>query len=363
MNKKILISIAALLLHAGLIYGMETIYTSEIIRFTNQSDLILEGTLRLAKTGKNPVIILISGSGPATRTNGQPFLELADHFARLGVATFCFDKRGCGNSEGMYFPATTFDFASDVESAIDFLLTRPDIDAKNIGLFGHSEGGLIAAMLGAKRSDITFLMLYAPPGIGLQKLGDLRRTKMLESAAKRGLISKERGELYQTILNRIITEVIANNNLDEDSSYQAASEVAFEEFAKQNISREEAKEEVAMILNEYKTGVSFRWTRAVQTINPADHFANLHLPVLLVNGTNDFYVPYEINVPAIAEAFARAQNNDITIFTPPLIGHNYAICEEYGTDFNRREIDASLVEIFTKWLSERIKKPDTKSVL
>ena len=36
------------------------------------------------------------------------------------------------------------DLANDAIAGIDLLASRPDIDAKRIGLHGHSEGGIIA---------------------------------------------------------------------------------------------------------------------------------------------------------------------------------------------------------------------------
>ena len=57
------------------------------------------------------------------------------------------------------------DFANDVLSAVTYLKTRSDIDNNNIGLVGHSEGGLIAPMVAAKSKDIAFIVLLAGPGI------------------------------------------------------------------------------------------------------------------------------------------------------------------------------------------------------
>jgi len=35
--------------------------------------------------------------------------------------------------------------------------SRPEVDAKKLGLIGHSEGGMIAPVLAAKRKDIDLL--------------------------------------------------------------------------------------------------------------------------------------------------------------------------------------------------------------
>ena len=60
------------------------------------------------------------------------------------------DDRGVGGSTGNVAKSTSEDFAGDVLAGVTFLKSRCDIDAKKIGLIGHSEGGLkIAALVAA----------------------------------------------------------------------------------------------------------------------------------------------------------------------------------------------------------------------
>jgi dienelactone hydrolase len=57
------------------------------------------------------------------------------------------DRRGVAQSEGTQKEATSADFATDVEAAIDYLKTRTDVNTAQIGLIGHSEGGPIAPIV------------------------------------------------------------------------------------------------------------------------------------------------------------------------------------------------------------------------
>ena len=68
-------------------------------------------------------------------------------------------------SRGDVESATSADFADDAESALNYLLERQEIDPEQIGIFGHSEGGLIAEMLTAKNPNISFMILMAGPGL------------------------------------------------------------------------------------------------------------------------------------------------------------------------------------------------------
>lgn len=71
------------------------------------------------------------------------------------------DDRGTGETNGIYEEATTSDFARDAQAGIDYLKQRPEVDAKRIGVIGHSEGGQVALMLGADSPDVAFVTSLA----------------------------------------------------------------------------------------------------------------------------------------------------------------------------------------------------------
>ena len=109
----------------------------------------LAGTLTLPPAGGPfPAVVLISGSGAQNRDEEvfgfQPFRLIADHFTRNGIAVLRMDDRGVGGSTGDVANVTSEDFAGDIAAAVAMLKGRPDINPKQIGLLGHSEGGIIA---------------------------------------------------------------------------------------------------------------------------------------------------------------------------------------------------------------------------
>jgi len=146
-------------------------YKEEEITFANATAKIsLAGTLTLPSgQGPFPAAILLSGSGPNDRDESlaghRPFLVLADHLTRKSVAVLRFDKRGIGKSSGDYANATMEDFAGDAEAALAYLKTRKEVDAKKIGLIGHSEGGLIAPSIAAHSGEVAWIVLLAGPGL------------------------------------------------------------------------------------------------------------------------------------------------------------------------------------------------------
>ena len=147
-------------------------YKTEEVTFTNATDkATLAGTLSYPtdyKKGKTPVVLMVTGSGQENRDEEvfghKPFLVIADYLARHGVASLRYDDRGFGKSIGGDVKhATTADFARDAASGIEFLRTLKCFS--KVGVLGHSEGGSIAFMLGAK-GKVDFIISMA--GIGVR---------------------------------------------------------------------------------------------------------------------------------------------------------------------------------------------------
>ena len=147
-------------------------YKTEEVAFKNVADgATLVGILSYPvgyKKGKTPVVLMVTGSGQENRDeeifDHKPFLVIADYLARHGVATLRYDDRGFGKSTGGDVEhATTLDFMRDAASGVDFLRTSKQFG--KVGILGHSEGGSIAFMLGAK-GKVDFVISMA--GIGVK---------------------------------------------------------------------------------------------------------------------------------------------------------------------------------------------------
>lgn len=147
-------------------------YKTEEVTFINATDkATLVGTLSYPtdyKKEKTPVVLMVTGSGQENRDEEifghKPFLVIADYLARHGVASLRYDDRGFGKSTGGDVKhATTADFARDAASGIEFLRTLKCFS--KVGVLGHSEGGSISFMLGAK-GKVDFVISMA--GIGVR---------------------------------------------------------------------------------------------------------------------------------------------------------------------------------------------------
>lgn len=145
-------------------------YQTKEIAFQNEAaNAWFAGTLVYPKGYKNgdkvPVLIMVTGSGAENRDEEvfehKPFLVIADYLARHGIASLRFDDRGVGKSTGSMQGATTKDFAEDALAGIEML--RGLKQFTKVGVLGHSEGGSVAFILGAKQK-VDFIISMA--GIG-----------------------------------------------------------------------------------------------------------------------------------------------------------------------------------------------------
>ena len=193
-------------------------YESIDVRYENSKySITLAGTLTLPRgNGPYPVAIIISGSGPTKRDGTlykhRPYQVIADHLTRKGIAVLRFDDRGTGDSTGKHSTATSADLATDVEAGIEFLKNHPKIDVDKIGLIGHSEGGLIAPMIAAKRDDVHYIVLLAGTGVNGGVILKSQSTAMMAAAG----VSEEKLKANQNVHDAILSVLQKNPRANHD---------------------------------------------------------------------------------------------------------------------------------------------------
>jgi len=150
-------------------------YYSEDVEYDNANKSLHYGATftRPNGDGKYQAVIIISGSGTQDRDGTmmkghKPYWVLADYLTRNGIAVLRVDDRGAGKSSlgDSINSKTSLDFSYDVETSLNYLETRNDVDKKHLGLIGHSEGGMIAPMVAARRRDVNFIVLWGGPAAG-----------------------------------------------------------------------------------------------------------------------------------------------------------------------------------------------------
>ena len=140
----------------------------EEITFRN-GDLELAGMLLLPSgTGPFPGAVFIHGSGTSRRDNAW-YLTFARELQQNGVAVLLPDKRGSENSAGDWRDTSFEELAADTVAALDFLGTVPFVEPQRIGVVGFSQGGWIAPVVGAGRSDLAFVASISGAGVNTEE--------------------------------------------------------------------------------------------------------------------------------------------------------------------------------------------------
>lgn len=283
-------------------------YIQEEITFRTEGvDYEFKGTLTYPKKeGKYPLLILISGSGIQNRDEEimqhRPFAVIADYMANNGIAVFRYDDRGFGSKNAELFNATTFDYALDVESAINAVKNHPNIDANKIGLVGHSEGGVIAPIVASRNSDVDFLILLAGPGVnGMEVL--IEQNKAIFKASK--------------------TE---------------------EELAKQ----------LEMLQSRKFEGADQPWMKCFLDLEPAEYLKKVKQPILVLNGTKDLQVLHYQNLPAIKKALKEGGNKSYKIHKLKGLNHLFQECKT-GSPNEYYEIEQTISPKVLKLMKDFVK--------
>ncbi|WP_296385432.1 alpha/beta fold hydrolase [Winogradskyella sp.] len=299
-------------------------YYEEDVVFENiEAKITLAGTLTLPnKNGKFPVVILISGSGPQDRDESfmghKPFLVLADHLTKQGIGVLRFDDRGHGESTGDFGNATTEDFSKDVLSAIAYLKTRKEIDIKNIGLIGHSEGGIIAPLAANNSKDVAFMVLLASTGISGTELS-VMQSKTLRDFPVKDEVAFEKNT------RKAIAIVTSNKSVSEIKKELTTH---YNNFLRPILTSLNVPEEKINLFIDSQVKTSVKpWSRYFLQYNPADEIEKLQIPVLSLNGSKDSQVNAKINQEGIRKALIKGNNQDYKIVELENLNHFFQECE------------------------------------
>ncbi len=101
---------------------------------------------------------MILGSDRHDRDYGGTVPALARHFARAGFACLSWDKPGVGKSTGDYMTQTLRDRADEALAAVRYVRGRKEIRGDRIGLWGHSQGGMVAPLAASLSDDVAFVI-------------------------------------------------------------------------------------------------------------------------------------------------------------------------------------------------------------
>lgn len=337
-------------------------YISEDIQFINKKDsIVLAGTLTLpAKEGKFPAVILKGGSLPANRDREshfhKSFLVLADYLTKHDIAVLRYDDRGIGKSTGNFYSSTLDDFSEDLIAGYEFLASRKEINNEDIGLMGHSEGGVVVSMAANQCLAIKFVVMLGGPGIPFSENVVLQT----ELKYQYGDLTKEEFDL-QTKLN-------------ERTFPLKDSILISKEMLDVLLSSKDGLREIYLGSSKCNTGkrgfLKWHYNELIKTRNnahflssldviPAHYHEKLTCPVLYLIGTNDLLVPTTVNLEAIRQALIKAGNKDYEIVELEGLNHNFQECK-IGSIKEALTLEQTFspkaLELITHWIEDHVEK-------
>lgn len=312
-------------------------YTSREVRYENKNaGVTLAGTLTIPRgDGPFPAVLLICGSGPHDRDETvmghKPFLVLSDYLTRHGIAVLRSDKRGIGQSGGVYATATMADFASDAAAGIAFLKSVPEVNGKRIGLVGHSEGAVVAPMVAANHNEVAFVVLLAGSGVPGDQIV-VEQTRLIAAA---GGASAEQAN-----------QIAAKERAILDAVKSGADAAKLRSMLKGTMPDAAIDSSIAQLTSP--------WYRNFIAWDPATALKSVKCPLLAVAGSKDLQVPPQQNLPAMRQALEGNKNVEIAEF--PNLNHLFQHAKS-GSPSEYAQIEETMApEVMEKvagWIAQR----------
>jgi pimeloyl-ACP methyl ester carboxylesterase len=296
-------------LHLSLVASCLT--TREIFAPSPVGHVIAAGLATAAPDQHLQTVIVISGAGAHSgdystdggnaRNGNEACRLLRNSLAAGSYAVVRFDERGTGRSTGDYAAsATTATLAEDIESLMAALAMRPEVDARRFILLGHSEGAAIAWLVASHRAEVAAVVSLAGPAWPGQRIMESQHAYLVDQAA-----------WWST-----------------DDSTRESRRAAL------------MREHTAWIANE-------PWYRFFLTFDPPVAFARLRVPLLLVQGDQDWRVTPGQAVELAALAKARGSLRATTV-----------VLEGYDHGFRYRDpmdpFPSAVINLIGGWVMDRV---------
>lgn len=334
-------------------------YDEEEVVFQNTADNVtLVGTLTLPRSsGPFPTVILLHGSGPYDRdysSNGHKlFLVWADHLTRSGIAVLRFDKRSAGKSTGNYDTSTLENFAKDTLAGIEYLKSRSEINPQQIGLVGHSEGGMTALLAASNSDDVAFVVSMAAPYVNLEEL-----IYTLEP-----LIQRVDGVPEELIIQtrKLRNQIFAILKKEDDRAVteKKLREILTQYFNNVTPSQKEIAETYYGCLEQQIQLFNSASWRYWLVYDPIITLKQVKVPILALNGDLDLIVTPEQNLKRFVQALEEVGHKDFMFLELPQLNHAFQTCQTGSmNEYEKIEETTSplVLKIMSEWLLQKIQR-------
>ncbi|MFT3686739.1 MAG: alpha/beta fold hydrolase [Phycisphaerales bacterium] len=342
-------------------------YTTREVSYESFDGAAINGTLTIpplpdaSKQPKVPCVLFITGSGTQDRDETlfahKPFAVIADALARAGIASLRVDDRGWNGAKNPAgLDATSETFGMDVACGLDFLARQPEIDARHIGLIGHSEGGLIAPAVAATKPEaVSFIVLMAGPGVTGREILERQLVAIMKAQSVDDAHISRASERQKRLL-----AAVAGG--DQSAARQAVREGMQENDPNGSMQGKALEDATDMAMKQMDSS----WMRHFLTRDPRADLRKTRCPVLILNGGKDTQVLAEQNVPEVVKALLESGNTAVTARVFPNLNHLFQSVGDKGTggvnEYAQIEttIDPEALDFIVSWTRLAAKLPNSK---
>ena len=303
-------------------------YVSTDLVFTGkQTGIEYGGTLVIPDNNKKyPLALLLNGTGQQDRnytySGHQFFTVLADALARNGIASFRMDDRGIGSTTGDFETSGISDFTVDAWEAIEYLKNCPDVDSRFLGVIGHSEGGVVASRLTAQDKDVKFMVSLSGVGVSGLKILDLQNTAVLKAYKMPDSLVNLQMRLYR----RLFKTVYQNQEPDSLKSELQDRVTKWMQDKSPEILKalQLADGRDQTLIYRFYSSAKTKLYKEMILYDPKKYLPKIEVPVLVLNGDADIFVPASENVESFKKNLVNAPVVTTKIY--PNLNHMYQHC-------------------------------------
>lgn len=287
--------------------------------FIEVDGINLEAELFIPNGGADQklTVIFSPGSGDTIYQNyGFGLVEtyVLDVFLARDMSVLLINKRGMGQSEGLYTESSITGRAEDLLAVVEEIQKHMRIDADQIGLVGHSEGGWVVAIAAAQNPEIAFFISLAGPTI----------TKMEQAI-----------DMYSY-------EAICSG-LEGDE---------YDQYVEKRVKSTELGLKIGKLTNFGLLGFDYR----AMGFDPKDSLQQVEIPGLYIYGENDILVLLDNNLERLDEIFEGGLPDNLTVTMADDATHNYRMVNEPCDSWNdpsQYEQSTQVIDILNNWLAEQ----------
>jgi pimeloyl-ACP methyl ester carboxylesterase len=301
--------------------------TRRELRFTHAGNELVGDLFLPADTGSPvPAVVMVMGSGPAAGEYARNWEDIGPRLTAAGIATFGYDKPGCGGSTGDWTRLTLHDRADETLAAVAAVAGQPEVDADRIALIGGSQGGWVAPLAASRGDAVKAVVTISGPGVTVAESDEYQ----IEAEGIHDGYSREEIDQALALFRRVLGRLRAG----DDPADVLAGEIDLLGTPVAELAELSSVKELAFF-------------GRIADYDPVPALEALRCPLLAIFGANDVHVPTDASVAAYRAAFARSGHDRHQIAVFPDADHRILVADP-ATGRTRRA--PGLFELIAAWL-------------